>query len=246
MAEPNNFPIAGLLFIILALTALGYLLLAYSINIWPFASKPTCDNIDGNGNSFTCTTGTPKSGVTCATSPCTKTECCTDSGPSPPPPSPPTPPSAVCQNTTQGGHGWNAIKGCDNANCENLKGDCSAGGQGTRQCYKWTLPYGTCSISDDSTWSNALWAQKSCSTRGGEEDCKNKNYDADWENSDCKWTTDPRRGECQELESPPDACFTSEISDKQCSSIEDKDSCESCTATLDCCEPVSIESFRRR
>ena len=57
MAEPNNLPIAGLLLIIVALTALGYLLLAYSINIWPFASKPTCDNIDGNGNPFTCTTG---------------------------------------------------------------------------------------------------------------------------------------------------------------------------------------------
>ena len=92
MAEPNNFPIAGLLLIIVALTALGYLLLAYSINIWPFASKPTCDNIDGNGKSFTCTSGPVKKGVTCATSTCTDKECCTDPNtPTPPPPPPPTP-----------------------------------------------------------------------------------------------------------------------------------------------------------
>ena len=144
MAEPNNFPIGILLFIIVTLTALGYLLLAYSINIWPFASKPTCDNIDGNGKSFTCTTGTTlKSGVTCATSPCTEKECCTDTNtPTPPPPPPPTPPIASCQKTTQGGDGWNAIKGCV-TDCENLE-KCSDGGTGTRQCYRWVPNSNSC------------------------------------------------------------------------------------------------------
>ena len=248
MAEPNNFPIGILLFIIVTLTALGYLLLAYSIKIWPFASKPTCDNIDGNGKSFTCTSGPVKKGVTCATSTCTEKECCTDTNtPTPPPPPPPTPPSAVCQNTTQGGSGWNAIKGCKDANCENQNGDCSAGGQGTIQCSKWTLPYGTCSVSDNSTWRGVGWAETSCSKRKYEKDCKNKNYDTIWKGgSECKWTTDLRQGECQELEFPPDACFKSD-NWGTCWKKEDKDSCESCsTTTLDCCEPVSTESFRRR
>jgi hypothetical protein len=164
--------------------------------------------------------------------------------PSGPPSGPPSP--AVCQNTTQGGLGWNVIKGCDNANCEKLKGDCSAGGQGTRQCYKWTLPYGTCSISDDSHWSDAKAAQESCSKRKYEKDCKNKNYDENWPDLECKWTTDLRRGECLELEFPPDACFKSD-NWGTCWKKEDKDSCESCsTTTLDCCEPVSIETFRHR
>lgn len=200
MVEPNNFPIGILLLIIVALTALGYLLLAYSINIWPFASKPTCDNIDGNGNPFTCspTGGTRKSGVTCATSPCTEEECCTDSVlPTPPPPPPPTPPSAVCQKTTQGGDGWNAIKDCDNADCENRK-ECSAGGKGTRQCYRWV----------DNSCKQVANPVQACYDE--DEDKNIKNYD-------------------------------------DCSTKSDKESCESCvTATLDCCEPVSTESFRRR
>lgn len=116
MAEPNNFPIVGLLLIIVALTALGYLLLAYSINIWPFASKPTCDNIDGNGNPFTCT-GTVKKGVTCATSTCTEKECCTE----------PEPPSAVCQaipNITCDDVDCSSVTTCQGADAPKMTVDC--------------------------------------------------------------------------------------------------------------------------
>ena len=220
--ETNLGVISGL---ILLLFAGLYLILAGLVtHTWPFASKPTCGNTDGKGKAFTCEGDSKKlnNDVTCATSPCTEKECCTDSGPSPPPPPPPTPPSAVCKNTTQGGHGWNAIKGCEKANCENLKGDCSAGKQGTRQCYKWTLPYGTCSISDDSTPSDLKSAQESCSNRGDEKDCKNKNYDKNLENLDCKWTPDPTNGNCQALESPPDACLNSKNLGG-CEFKEDKD-----------------------